>query len=101
MYERKMRNSPKNCIKKNESNMIEKNIIGFLVNEVFFLQGFIIFIEVSIMPFLYRRFYVHNVILFENSHTKILKKGKQNIWFLCKPNLGKYHLRNFVFSLRR
>jgi hypothetical protein len=81
--------------------MIVKNIIGYLVEKAFFIQRFIVFIEVSVMPFLHRRFYVHSVILCENSHTKIFKTRKQNIWFLCKTNLSKYNLRNSVFSLRR
>jgi len=79
--------------------MIVKNIIGYLAEKAFFIKRFIVFIEESVILFLYKCFYLHSVIFFENSHIKKFKTTKQNIWFLCKMNLSKFNLRNSVFLL--
>ena len=71
--------------------MLSGKIIKFLVAKVALIQHFKVFVRECFVFYFCLCFYV----LFPLPRKKY-PKIQYSIWFLCKTNLGKYHLRNGV-----
>jgi len=66
--------------------MVMINVIGYMAAKVAFIQRFIVFVERGVVLALHKHFYAVLVFLYKISCRKIIRTGKQNVWFLCKTN---------------
>ena len=72
--------------------MVIINVIGYMAAKVAFIQHFIVFVERGVVLALRKHFYA--VLAFPRNLfcRKIFRTGKQNVWVLCRTNLGVFSL---------